>query len=540
MRVLFVNNHAGSQTLPLSSACLASALEEQFPQDVDCPILELAPGFSQEEALKRILDWKPQLVAFTIYSWSRHALLELASKLAILPNTPLMVAGGPEVTAAPHSIPLETGIDVLVAGEGEKALGRIIQMLLDAPQEGHQHLLRDLPRPLMEAPEKNLDLFPSPYHARHMKLHYPDAVWELARGCPFSCHFCFESKGDGSVRCKSYDRAREELSILANSGARDVFVLDPTFNAQPKRAKELLRLFAQEAPHLRYHIEVRAEFLDEEQAALCSELECSIQIGLQTAHAQVARNIGRPFNPERFREQLIPLQEYGIPFGLDLIYGLPGDTLDGFRESLDFVLTLQPNHIDIFPLSVLPGTRLAETAQSLGLKHQKDAPYLIHGREGFSEAHLHEAEKLAQAADSLYNGARALPWFLSACALFELQPWELLTLWEHHSSRPTSPEEQHQILRHFLLLTGASQKAPIQLSHILADTALWFTVESAIREGASLPSQVEFHHNPNTLGEHLEMGIDDFEELAAFVPVQPGFYTPSLGPEGPFFQITEK
>ncbi len=537
MKILFINSHTGTATLPLASACLASMLENRFGHQVDCPILELPPGFSLRDTADEVFSMKPDLIALTLYSWSRVDLLSLSDALlsASDSNCPLILAGGPEVTANPLSIQNHPSINLAVSGEGEIAISTIVEKLLPLPPEARGTALDEFPAPYSKSGPENLDNLPSPWDASALKgREYEDTVWELTRGCPFNCHFCFESKGSNRVRHKSLSRAAEELKQLQERGTGNVFLLDPTFNSSPERAKELLRLFISRAPELRYHMEVRTEFLDEEQAELYAELGCTLQIGLQTAHPEVARNIGRPFSPEKFQEKLLPLHEYAVPYGLDLIYGLPGDSLEGFRESLDFALFCAPNHLDIFPLSVLPGTRLRETAGGLGLHYLKRAPYTVtgdnNGGKGFTAGDLSEAQDLASAINSLYNKGRAVPWFLLCTEALNLRPVEIIQAYQAYRNRGniepgTAGESERAADLGLFIRELAVSSGHLQVETILGDLVVLLTIESALRQGMIISGNFTFTYNPSILYEHLEMGISDPEELAAFVSVKKGLHS---------------
>jgi hypothetical protein len=113
-------------------------------------------------------------------------------------------------------------------------------------------------------------------------------------------------------------------------------------------------------------------------------------------------------------------------FGFDLIYGLPGDTLAGFRDSLDFALGLYPNHLDIFPLAVLPGTALAARAVSIGLRYLQEPPYTLIDSPGFSAEDMGAAHRLATACDIFYTRGRAVAWFNGMLDALGLRPTELL------------------------------------------------------------------------------------------------------------------
>ena len=76
---------------------------------------------------------------------------------------------------------------------------------------------------------------------------------------------------------------------------------------------------------------MRSEFIDAEMARLFARLNCSLQIGLQSADPRVHKEVRRIFSPSDFMAKVALLNEAGAIFGFDLIYGLPGDTLRGFR-----------------------------------------------------------------------------------------------------------------------------------------------------------------------------------------------------------------
>ena len=147
---------------------------------------------------------------------------------------------------------------------------------------------RPLPGPVIRAPLLDPARMASPWLDGTLDPRGRDgAALELTRGCPYRCSFCFESKGAAKLRRFPMDVvAREvaafEASRSGGAGVDEVFVLDPTFNADGKRMAEAVRIFAERGPNLRYFLELRAELLTAEQAALLASIDCSVQIGLQS------------------------------------------------------------------------------------------------------------------------------------------------------------------------------------------------------------------------------------------------------------------
>lgn len=430
MKVLLVAIHPypSPQAVPLANAFLkgALAMDEGVSSLVAAELWDFFVGNDPGRSAGELLAAEPDAVGFSCYVWNRGECREIAAELRRRRPGLTLFAGGPEPTADPGGVLKDAPYDFLIRGEGEipfvEAMGRLcagesVEGVAGVVSKGEAAPF-SVPRPV-----ELLDSIPSPYLAGVLSPdRYSGVLWQLSRGCDFACSFCFDQKGVKGVRRFSLDRLRGELERFARSRVSQVFVLDSTFNRDVKRAKELLRLIGKIAPHIHFHFEVRSEFIDPEMARLFSQTYCSLQIGLQSADPQVQRGVRRIFNPEEFTAKIALLNRAGAVFGFDLIYGLPGDTLAGFEKSLDFALALYPNHLDIFPLAVLPGTELAGRADALGLESLPAPPYTLVGSPGFPSADMREAARLAAACDIFYSRGKAVAWFNAVRAPLRLTP----------------------------------------------------------------------------------------------------------------------
>jgi len=224
------------------------------------------------------------------------------------------------------------------------------------------------------------------------------------------------------VRHISQSRLEKELSLFTRAGASEAFVLDPTFNLDSPRTLRYLSFLSQKGQGMGWNFEIRAELVNRAQAEAFSFLPCFVQVGLQSSDARVLELNGRSFDQGKFKEGLRLLNEAGVVFGLDLIYGLPGDSLAGFRKSVDFALSFSPNHLDIFPLAVLPGTDMEIRSKEFGLRYDELPPYLLHSHPSFSRQDMDAAATLASKVNFFYTRGRAVPWFSSVCAALKLSP----------------------------------------------------------------------------------------------------------------------
>ncbi len=102
-------------------------------------------------------------------------------------------------------------------------------------------------------------------------------------------------------------------------------------------------------------IPVKEDFL-----ILCSQLNVHLEFGLQTIHETEFRNIQRPNKMDKVSKAIQLLHKYNQSFEVSLIYGLPGQTFNSFRSSIDYLTDRNVISIKAFPLMLLEGTKLAD------------------------------------------------------------------------------------------------------------------------------------------------------------------------------------
>ena len=226
----------------------------------------------------------------------------------------MVIAGGPEITANPDNF---AGADFVVSGEGEAAVPLLLEKLENSDtaifekdfaedaffvEKSKYH-----PETKKVFYKKSLagEDLTSPYLDGTLDLSkYEGALWELARGCPFKCSYCYESKGEQKVSMFPASRIEQELDLFAKLKVPQIFVLDPTYNANKQRALELLKLIAKKTPNTFYYFEARAEFIDKELAKAFTKIPCSLQIGLQSSNEETLKLVHRPFNRKQFINSL--------------------------------------------------------------------------------------------------------------------------------------------------------------------------------------------------------------------------------------------
>lgn len=428
MKILLLSQHvrASAQATPLAAACLAAAL----PPDISSTtcLIDVYLDQSEQQLLDAVVPHRPDIVAVSLYAWNRKPLLSLTRRLRDLSPDLILIAGGPEASADCQAVQTEGRLDAVICGEGEGPFAALINALLNSLPTDH---LPGVYTGSNARPDTvccdNLSDLRSPYLSGTLQPHAGSGLlWEVARGCPFRCAFCYDAKGQQGVRPLPEARLIAELKLFAARNVEQIWVLDSTFNAPPERGRRLLKILLKHAPNIHYHLEAKADFLDRATVELLSRLSCSVQIGLQSTDPHILKPLNRNCDPQQIIKNLDMLSQAGITFGLDLIFGLPGDNHRGFKNSLNTALKTAPNQIDTFPLAILPGTQLAQQRDKLGLKALEQPPYDILSAPGYPPEQLKQSHCLSAATDLFYNRGRAVGFLLPICQALNCEPTTLL------------------------------------------------------------------------------------------------------------------
>jgi hypothetical protein len=177
--------------------------------------------------------------------------------------------------------------------------------------------------------------------------------------------------------------------------------MDPVFNLNAARAKEICRFIAEHNHQkIKVHSEIWAEFMDDELAQLMKAANVYwLEVGLQTTDDTSLAAIERRLRMEPFLEGINSLKRNNLYFELQLIYGLPFETPETFRRSLDFAARLEPAELCVFMLLILPGTELWKKARAMGIEFDPDPPYRIRSHPSMDAATIEEGVRIVEALD---------------------------------------------------------------------------------------------------------------------------------------------
>ncbi len=260
-----------------------------------------------------------------------------------------------------------------------------------------------------------------------MRPHEGGAGWiELSRGCAYSCSFCIAcSMKAGEIRAWPGATLEREVAAAYGAGVRMFGLLASATNYDLNSLRHVVKaLQSPDIGPVRVAGTVHAKYLDDERLALLSALRWETMIvGVQTFSPEAQRLMRRKEEADRFAEAVTKLAAFGTP-EVELILGLPGDTAEGFRKSVEFVLGL-PVTVSVYRLRLDPWSIYLSERQSLGIEADFRNLGRVTSIPGFSQSEMEESENWLM-------GLGRVPWTRRAKRLM----YDGRSIWPTRSFKP--------------------------------------------------------------------------------------------------------
>jgi len=184
--------------------------------------------------------------------------------------------------------------------------------------------------------------------------------------CRVHCFYCpFAITTDLGQQDEYTSALLAEIDARAGAEAVDTVYLgggtpSRTSLGNLRRIMERVRERFRVAPDAEVTMEANPEDIDADALAAWRELGVNrVSIGVQSFHDAELLPLGRVHGAERAREAVELVVASGVRTSLDLILGLPGQTLESFRETLRTAIGLGAGHISLYMLDLEEGTPLA-------------------------------------------------------------------------------------------------------------------------------------------------------------------------------------
>jgi len=362
----------------------------------DTQILEFSINDAMQSVVERLLFNDPNIIGIGVYIWNVSLVQELVHLIKKISPQTKIILGGPEVSYEPFRVNLDEA-DFIIQGEGDLVFYELCKNILNATTQTRV-IKMTLPN------LKELQLPYSHYTDDDIKNRY--IYVEISRGCPFECEFCLSSM-DEKVRAFDLDKVLEEFEKLWARGARNFKFVDRTFNLNMKAANRILDFFLSKEPPYFAHFEV---IPDHFPASLREKIKSfphgalQLEIGIQTLNLDIANNISRQLKLDKIEENIAFLEdETSAHIHLDLIVGLPGESLKSFGSNLDKLMSISSCEIQIGILKKLSGTYIKRHDEEFGMIYSDIPPYDILKNSELSFNDIQIMKRFARFWDLTYN-----------------------------------------------------------------------------------------------------------------------------------------
>ncbi|MCX0378281.1 DUF4080 domain-containing protein [Clostridium perfringens] len=393
---------------------LAVRYLKAFTKDLDFQgdIKEFSINDRVENILEGIIEEKPDVVAFSCYIWNMEFVNRLAELIKLVDPKIEILYGGPEVSYEGKEFLEHHKGEYVIVGEGEKTFREfVLYKLGEGKIEDIKGLNYKRDGKVFENPKRpemdmNELVFPYTYEE---DINNKIVYYEASRGCPFKCKYCLSSVMHG-VRFLDVERVKKELKYFMERGLKLVKFVDRTFNCNREYTVELLKYLSEQDTETRFHFEVAADLLTEEQIEILNNApkgRFQLEVGVQTTNNEVLHNINRYITYENIKEKVLKVAAgKNVMQHLDLIAGLPGEDLESFKRSFNDVHAIRPDEIQLGFLKLLKGSSMREEAEKWGIVYSPYAPYEIIRSKDISYEELLLLKKVEAMVDKYYNSCK--------------------------------------------------------------------------------------------------------------------------------------
>jgi radical SAM superfamily enzyme YgiQ (UPF0313 family) len=278
----------------------------------------------------------------------------LAAK--IRPYAGCIVAGGPHISALPSS--LEGCVDAVITGYGEEGILKVIQ-----GKRGRIHESVDINKfPLPNRVKLNFENY------KLFTDELETATMITSRGCPHKCAFC--ASHERKVQFREPENVREEIQQLKLQGYQAVYILDENFGIKKNHLMKITDIFRKEK--MRYRMEMRSRDVTEEVSKRLKETGCMyVSLGCESGDNKILKKTETGKTVEENKNAIQILNKYNIPVKGFFIIGLPGETNETARKTIEFSEEMRYQglkHADFYTLTPFPGNAIWNNPEKYGIK----------------------------------------------------------------------------------------------------------------------------------------------------------------------------
>lgn len=382
---------------PFWAAVIAAYLRQQ---GVSAALLDAnAECLSPEQTARRALELNPVLCAVIVYGSQPSASTQNMTAAGNIcralksAGVPAVAIGGLHPSALPQQTLREESVDFVVDGEGPLTFERLIPLLRSGQSDFKDvpglwwrnagNVIEHTPRaPLIDNLDRYLpvaawDLLPMHLYRAHnwhcfdnLQERSPYAAIYTSLGCPFSCVFCCINApfGKPGIRFRSPALVLKELDLLVNTyNVRNIKIVDELFVLDERHYMGIVNQLLLRDYRLNIWAYARVDTVKFKHLADMKKAGINwLALGIESADPAVRDQARKTMRNQDIKDVVKAIQGAGIRVIGNYIFGLPEDTAESMRSTLDLALDLNCEFANFYCAMAYPGSKLYDIAIKSG------------------------------------------------------------------------------------------------------------------------------------------------------------------------------
>ncbi len=366
----------GGHELELGLLYIASFLEKQ---GIGVSFLDMTLYKDAEQRLVDALQHRHfDFIGMTAYTNSITSANRIAG-LARRYGNATIVVGGAHASALPvETLERFTQFDHVIYGEGERPFtdlvnGKDVSDIKGLVWRNNGTVIQNPPA----EPINDLDSLPFP--ARHLAevgryIPIPSNYYRLpstgilsSRGCPYQCTYCGRtgSRFKNRVTFRSIAGVVEEIkACMRNFGIHDFRFYDDVFTAPKERIMDFCERVLREDLKITWNCYARVDTVDKEMLRAMRRSGCrNVKYGIDFGTQKWLTLSKKHTTLAQAEEAISETKKIGIAAKASFIIGMPGETVDEIKETINFAIKLNPTYTTFNILTPLPGSEIFDEAK---------------------------------------------------------------------------------------------------------------------------------------------------------------------------------
>ncbi|HEU5419412.1 MAG TPA: hopanoid C-3 methylase HpnR [Streptosporangiaceae bacterium] len=329
--------------------------------------------FQHDDLFRELAEFEPEAVGFSLnYLANVPEVIDLAKAVKSARPGCLVFVGGHSVSfIARHVLEQAEGaIDVIVRGDGEAIIGKLLAAAADGGADAPLHTLPGLvtaagsgPAPLMSASLE--DCPPARELTRRRNKYFigvldPCASVEFTRGCPWDCSFCSAWTFYGrSYRKVSPEHAAWEIDSIAEP---NVFIVDDVAFIRPEHGDAIAAELERRKVRKHYYLETRSDVLLRNTEVFRRWRRLGLEymfLGMEALDEQGLAAYRKRVSVDENMQALETARDLGLTVAVNLIVD-PAWDHEQFEAVRAFALSV-PEIVHLSVMTPYPGTEIWHT-----------------------------------------------------------------------------------------------------------------------------------------------------------------------------------